>query len=569
MTSTTTLFTISMTIAIVGMMNAVPIVLGADVKQAESNLCYAVRLDKECNAATDQTSCWASDKDCFWIEDQNICQSPFANMYRAEIETQHNAWTASGMQLCALSSMSESACTNMQILGGNVCEWDATSTHSVKCMIKKTGVFADMIYDKFSLNYHLDSSKCWVISSETDCTADSSCTWTTPPDGGTPYCGLTKTIPDLYDDYCNATTTWYESLIADDGVCKLRGKEMTCEALETETDCGKESGCSWDDEDNECDLNTESDGKLQAVRLSGLLSGVKKRTKCSKLGYIGEAACTADSECEWLGLGEANDCGPTLATWKTASTSDFGGTYLYGDFTCNLHENENACNANVMCTWACEHDDHDDHDDHDHRVRHALRHDHRVRHALRTRHDDDDDCACEVKDSIWDPGMCPAEYFPTQSVPAAGIASATGAVTLTGYTAAQFGDDQKEAFVRGIAMFLNVPVPLVTITHVHDVSSRKRRNLKSSSIEVDYSVSGSVTEVQNIVAALDGAGAQSNIGAALEVAFEARGLTAPSVTAVTASAILPSPPPPPPSPAHALEKGTLCIVAIVSAFLLF
>ena len=53
MTSTTTLFTISMTIAIVGMMNAVPIVLGADVKQAESNLCYAVRLDKECNAVTD------------------------------------------------------------------------------------------------------------------------------------------------------------------------------------------------------------------------------------------------------------------------------------------------------------------------------------------------------------------------------------------------------------------------------------------------------------------------------------------------------------------------------------
>jgi hypothetical protein len=167
--------------------------------------------------------------------------------------------------------------------------------------------------------------------------------------------------------------------------------------------------------------------------------------------------------------------------------------------------------------------------------------------------------------------MCPAEYFPTQSVPAAGIASATGAVTLTGYTAAQFGDEQREAFVRGIAMFLNVPVPLVTITHVHDVSSRKRRNLKSSSIEVDYSVSGSVTEVQNIVDALDGAGAQSNIGAALELAFEARGLTAPSVTAVTASAILPSPPPspPPPSSAHAFEKGTLCIIAIVSAFLLF
>ena len=487
-------------------------------------------------------------------------------MYRAEIEMQHNAWTASGMLLCGLSSTSESACTNMQILGGNVCEWDATST-PVKCMINKTGVFADLIYDKFSLNYHLDSSKCWVISSETNCTADSSCTWTTPPDGGTPYCGLTKTIPDLYDDYCNATTTWYESLIADDGVCKLRGKEMTCEALETETDCGKESGCSWDDEDNECELNTEFNWKIQSVRLSGLLSGVKKRTKCSKLGYAGEAACTADSECEWLGLGEANDCGATLATWKTASTSDFGGTYLYGYFTCNLHENENACNANVMCTWACEHDDHDDHDDHDHRVRHALRHDHRVRHALRTRHDDDDDCACEVKESIWDPGMCPAEYFPTQSVPAAGIASATGAVTLTGYTAAQFGDDKKEAFVRGIAMFLNVPVPLVTITHVHDVSSRKRRNLKSSSIEVDYSVSGSVTEVQNIVAALDGAGAQSNIGAALEVAFEARGLTAPSVTAITASAILPSPPPP--SSAHALEKGTLCIVAIVSAFLLF
>ena len=533
MTSTTTLFTISMTIAIVGMMNAVPIVLGADVKQAESNLCYAVRLDKECNAtATDQTSCMASDKECFWFDDK--CQSPFANIYRAEIETQHNAWTASGMLMCGLSSTSESACTNMQILGGNVCEWDATST-PVKCMIKKTGVFADMIYDKFSLNYHLDSSKCWVISSETNCTADSSCTWTTPPDGGATYCGLTKTIPDLYDDYCNATTTWYESLIADDGVCKLRGKEMTCEALETETDCGKESGCSWDDEDNECDLNTEFNGKIQAIRLSGLLSGVKKRTKCSKLGFAGEAACTADSECEWLGLGEANDCGPTLATWKTASTSDFGGTYLYGYFTCNLHENENACTANVMCTWACE----------------------------------DGDCACEVKESIWDPGMCPAEYFPTQSVPAAGIASATGAVTLTGYTAAQFGDDKKEAFVRGIAMFLNVPVPLVTITHVHDVSSRKRRNLKSSSIEVDYSVSGSVTEVQNIVAALDGAGAQSNIGAALEVAFEARGLTAPSVTAVTASAILPSPPPPPPSPAHALEKGTLCIVAIVSAFLLF
>ena len=535
MTSTTTLFTISMTIAIVGMMNAVPIVLGAGVKQAESNLCYAVRLDKECNAATDETSCWASDKECFWFDDK--CQSPFANIYRAEIETQHNEWTASGMQLCALSSTSEFACTNAQILGGNLCEWDATSSTPVKCVIKKTGVFADMIYDKFSLNYHIDSSKCWLISSETDCNADSSCTWTTPSDGGTTYCGLTKTIPDLYDDYCNATTTWYDSLVADDGICKLRGKEMTCEALETETDCGKESGCSWSDEDNECDLNTEFNGKIQAVRLSGLLSGVKKRTKCSKLGYAGEAACTADSECEWLGLGEANDCGATLATWKTASTTDFGGTYLYGDVTCNLHENENACTANVMCTWACE----------------------------------DGDCACEVKDSIWDPGMCPAEYFPTQSVPAAGIASATGAVTLTGYTAAQFGDDKKEAFVRGIAMFLNVPVPLVTIIHVHDVSSRKRRNLKSSSIEVDYSVSGDVTEVQNIVAALDGAGAQSNIGAALEVAFEARGLTAPSVTAITASAILPSPPPPPPPPssAHALEKGTLCIVAIVSAFLLF
>ena len=436
------------------------------------------------------------------------------------------------MQFCAQISTSESACTNAQNLGGNACEWDATST-PVKCMIKKTGVFADMIYDKFSLNYHLDSSKCWVISSETDCNADSSCTWTTSPDGGTTYCGLTKTIPDLYDDYCNATTTWYESLIADDGVCKLRGKEMTCEALETATDCGKESGCSWSDEDNECDLNTEFSGKITALRHSGLLSGVKKHTKCSKLGYIGESQCKADSECEWLGLGEENDCGATLATWKTTSTSDFGATYLYGDVTCNRHENENACNANVMCTWACE----------------------------------DGDCACEVKESIWDPGMCPAEYFPTQSVPAAGIASATGAVTLTGYTAAQFGDDKKEAFVRGIAMFLNVPVPLVTITHVHDVSSRKRRNLKSSSIEVDYSVSGSVTEVQNIVNRLDGAGAQSNIGAALEVAFEARGLTAPSVTAITASAILPSPPPP--SSAHALEKGTLCIVAIVSAFLLF
>jgi hypothetical protein len=558
-TSTTTLFTISMMIAIVGMMNDVPIVLGADVKQAESNLCYAVRLDKECNASTDETSCWASDKQCFWFDDK--CQSPFANIYRAEIETQHNAWTSSGMQMCALGSMSESVCTNIE--GGNTCEWDATSSHSVKCMIKKTGVFADMIYDKFSMNYHLDSSKCWVISSETNCNADSSCTWTTAPDGGTTYCGLTKTISDLYDDYCNATTTWYESLIADDGVCKLRGKEMTCEALETATDCGKESGCSWSDEDNECYLNTEFEGKLQTVRLSGLLSGVKKRTKCSKLGFVGEASCTADSECEWLGLGEANNCGATLATWKTASTSDFGGTYLYGDVTCNLHENENACNANVMCTWACEHDDHDDHDDHDHRVRHALR----IRHEVH----DGDDCWCEVKESIWDPGMCPAEYFPTQSVPAAGIASATGAVTLTGYTAAQFGDDQREAFVRGIAMFLNVPVPLVTITHVHDVSSRKRRNLKSSSIEVDYSVSGSVTEVQNIVDALDGAGAQSNIGAALEVVFEARGLTAPSVTAVTASAILPSPPPspPPPSSAHAFEKGTLCIIAIVSAFLLF
>ena len=558
-TSTTTLFTISMMIAIVGMMNDVPIVLGADVKQAESNLCYAVRLDKECNASTDETSCWASDKQCFWFDDK--CQSPFANIYRAEIETQHNAWTSSGMQMCALGSMSESVCTNIE--GGNTCEWDATSSHSVKCMIKKTGVFADMIYDKFSMNYHLDSSKCWVISSETDCNADSSCTWTTAPDGGTTYCGLTKTISDLYDDYCNATTTWYESLIADDGVCKLRGKEMTCAALETATDCGKESGCSWSDEDNECYLNTEFEWKLQTVRLSGLLSGVKKRTKCSKLGFVGEASCTADSECEWLGLGEANNCGATLATWKTASTSDFGGAYLYGDVTCNPHENENACNANVMCTWACEHDDHDDHDDHDHRVRHALR----IRHEVH----DGDDCWCEVKESIWDPGMCPAEYFPTQSVPAAGIASATGAVTLTGYTAAQFGDDQREAFVRGIAMFLNVPVPLVTITHVHDVSSRKRRNLKSSSIEVDYSVSGSVTEVQNIVDALDGAGAQSNIGAALEVVFEARGLTAPSVTAVTASAILPSPPPspPPPSSAHAFEKGTLCIIAIVSAFLLF
>ena len=556
MTTTTTLFTISMMIAmmIVGMMNAVPIVLGADV-QAESNLCYAVRLDKECNASTDETACWASDKQCFWYDGK--CQSPFAQIYRAEIEAQHNAWTSGIMVGCALGSMSESVCTNMQ--GGNTCEWDATSTHSVKCMIKKTGVFADMIYDKFSMNYNHDSSKCWVISSETVCNDDSSCTWTTSPDDNSTYCGLTKSISDLYDDYCNATTTWYESLIADDGVCKLRGKEMTCEALGTATDCGKESGCSWSDEDNECELNNEFIGKLQAIRLSGRLSGVKKHTKCAGLGYMGESQCKADSECEWLGLGEANNCGATLATWKTASTSDFGGTYLYGDVTCNRRENENACNANVMCRWACEHDDHDDHHGHDHRVRHALR----------TRHDDDDDCACEVKESIWDPGMCPAEYFPTQSVPAAGIASATGAVTLTGYTAAQFGDDKKEAFVRGIAMFLNVPVPLVTITHVHDVSSRKRRNLKSSSIEVDYSVSGSVTEVQNIVNALDGAGAQSNIDAALELTFEARGLTAPSVTAVTASAILPSPPPPPSSPAHALEKGTLCIVAIVSAFLLF
>ena len=65
--TTPTLFTISMMILmmIVGMMNAV-VVLGADDVQAESNLCYAVRLDKECNAVTDQTSCLASDKQCFW-----------------------------------------------------------------------------------------------------------------------------------------------------------------------------------------------------------------------------------------------------------------------------------------------------------------------------------------------------------------------------------------------------------------------------------------------------------------------------------------------------------------------
>ena len=98
MTLTTTLFTISMTIAIVGMMNAVPIVLGADVKQAESNLCYAVRLDKECNAVTDQTSCLASDKECFWFDDK--CQSPFANIYRAEIEMQHDEWTQWSGDVC-------------------------------------------------------------------------------------------------------------------------------------------------------------------------------------------------------------------------------------------------------------------------------------------------------------------------------------------------------------------------------------------------------------------------------------------------------------------------------------
>jgi len=165
--------------------------------------------------------------------------------------------------------------------------------------------------------------------------------------------------------------------------------------------------------------------------------------------------------------------------------------------------------------------------------------------------------------------LCPAGYFPTQSVPSAGVASATAAVTLTGYTAAQFGDDQRQAFVRGIATFLNVPVPAVSITDVHDVSSRQRRNLKLLGIEVDYSVSGSVDDVQDIVAELNGSGAENQIGAALEFAFEVRGLTVPSVaTVTTASAILPS------SSlllssAYALEKGTLCIVAIVSAFILF
>ena len=183
------------------------------------------------------------------------------------------------------------------------------------CMINKTGVFADLLYDKFSINYHHDSSKCWVISSETVCNDDSSCAWTTSPDDSSAYCGLKKSISELYDDYCNATITPYESLFADDGVCKLRGKGVTCEALGTATDCEKESGCSWSDEDNECELNLEFSGKILAIRHSALLSGIKKHTKCSKLGYIGESQCKADSECEWLGLGEENNCGATLATW--------------------------------------------------------------------------------------------------------------------------------------------------------------------------------------------------------------------------------------------------------------
>ncbi|CAL6300117.1 unnamed protein product [Bathycoccus prasinos] len=62
-------------------------------------------------------------------------------------------------------------------------------------------------------------------------------------------------------------------------------------------------------------------------------------------------------------------------------------------------------------------------------------------------------------------------------------------MSLSGYTAAEFGEAEQDAFATGIAALSNVSPDAVTITGVTDVARRRRATLAStSSIAVDFTI---------------------------------------------------------------------------------
>ena len=81
-------------------------------------------------------------------------------------------------------------------------------------------------------------------------------------------------------------------------------------------------------------------------------------------------------------------------------------------------------------------------------------------------------------------------------------------MSLSGYTAAEFGEVEQDAFAAGIAALSNVSPDAVTITGVTDVARRRRAALAStSSIAVDFKIEvASLASVADVASALTATG---------------------------------------------------------------
>ena len=155
--------------------------------------------------------------------------------------------------------------------------------------------------------------------------------------------------------------------------------------------------------------------------------------------------------------------------------------------------------------------------------------------------------------------QCPPPSPPSPPPPAPpppARASVAAELTMGGYSAASFGEKERDDFVRAVAYYLGVDANAVTITGYDDGTSENRRRRlseESGGLRVRFVVDVSDTDVANEVATAF-TDTSTPSATTLQESLYIMGLR--QITAISVSVPVlaapppspPSPPPPPPSP---------------------
>jgi len=155
--------------------------------------------------------------------------------------------------------------------------------------------------------------------------------------------------------------------------------------------------------------------------------------------------------------------------------------------------------------------------------------------------------------------QCPPPSPPSPPPPAPpppARASVAAELTMGGYSAASFGEKERDDFVRAVAYYLGVDANAVTITGYDDGTSENRRRRlseESGGLRVRFVVDVSDTDVANEVATAF-TDTTTPSATTLQESLYIMGLR--QITAISVSVPVlaapppspPSPPPPPPSP---------------------